>query len=61
MHPGTEELASHLSEMLEKQTIETVKPKEKVKAGSSASKAAILAQYGDVSDGEEYPSVLTYM
>ncbi|KAK3088556.1 hypothetical protein FSP39_020568 [Pinctada imbricata] len=56
---GTEALASQLSEILEKQSIESVKTKEKVKAGSSASKAAILAQYGDVSDGEDKPALLS--
>ncbi|XP_055997504.1 coiled-coil domain-containing protein 43-like [Ostrea edulis] len=47
----TSTLATQLSEILEKQTIETVKPKEK-SAEEIARKEAILAQYAAVSGGE---------
>ena len=48
------ELTDHLAVILEKQKIETVKTREKT-AEEVARKAAILAQYGHVSSGEEYP------
>lgn len=47
----TSTLATQLSEILENQKIESVKPKEK-SADEIARKEAILAQYGAVSDGE---------
>lgn len=48
----TSTLATQLSEILENQKIETVKPKEK-SADEIARKEAILAQYAAISDGEE--------
>lgn len=51
----TSTLATQLSEILENQKIESVKPKEK-SADEIARKEAILAQYGAVSDGETYPT-----
>ena len=50
----TSALATQLSEILENQKIESVKPKEK-SADEIARKEAILAQYGAVSEGETYP------
>ncbi|XP_022318032.1 coiled-coil domain-containing protein 43-like [Crassostrea virginica] len=47
----TSALATQLSEILENQKIESVKPKEK-SADEIARKEAILAQYGAVSEGE---------
>ncbi|XP_045180931.2 coiled-coil domain-containing protein 43-like [Mercenaria mercenaria] len=46
------ELTDHLAVILEKQKIETVKTREKT-AEEVARKAAILAQYGHVSSGED--------
>ena len=50
----TEELTNHLTHILEKQKIETVKPAKKT-ADEKARKQAILAQYGQISSGDEYP------
>ena len=50
----TPDIGDKLSEMLGKQTLATVKEKKLTKEEAER-KAAILAQYSQVSDGEEYP------
>ncbi|XP_063406907.1 coiled-coil domain-containing protein 43-like [Mytilus edulis] len=49
----SENLAKQLSNMLENQKIESVKPKENLSKEEKERKAAILAQYGHVSDEED--------
>lgn len=56
----SENLAKQLSNMLENQKIESVKPKENLSKEEKERKAAILAQYGHVSD-EEYPFIVSML
>lgn len=54
------DIGEKLSAIFEKQTLATVQEKKLTKEEADR-KAAILAQYGQVSDGEEYPFWLVVM